>query len=382
MVSSRTLAHALPSLFIKPSTAMLRSLLTASALLAGQALAYDQALGFNGAAVVETRPLDEIYKAALAEGGVVTMWLGGDERTDEDALKKEFEGRFPGMTLNLTTDLSKYHSVRFDEQLASGHVHVDSIAFQTVHDFPRLDAEGALLHYAPVGFDKLYPPMRDVRAAFYGILTVGWAGKWNTEKLPGIEAPIEWEDWLRPEFKDKLVLTYPNDDDAVLYAFDLIMQQYGTSWFDRLLTQNPRWVRGTRSPDTIMADPKSTWAASFTSDGLFPTSNINVSHPVQGSFVTWFQLAAIPKDAPHPEAAKLLHNYMLTPEWQSTRGSWPVRSDVPPPAGYPSIVEMPGTSITYFREWMSDRPRLERLRTWFEDKLGSAQGLSPLIDDI
>lgn len=201
---------------------MLRSLLTASALLASQALAYDQVLGFHGAALVETRPLDAIYQAALAEGGVVTMWLGGDERTDEDALKKEFENRFPGMTLNLTTDLSKYHSTRFDEQLASGHVYVDSIAFQTVHDFPRLDAEGALLHYAPVGFDQLYPPMRDVRAAFYGILTVGWAGKWNTDKLPGIEAPVEWEDWLRPEFKDKLVLTYPNDDDAVLYAFDLM----------------------------------------------------------------------------------------------------------------------------------------------------------------
>ncbi|KAK8087529.1 hypothetical protein PG997_002490 [Apiospora hydei] len=284
------------------------------------------------------------------------MWLGGDERTDEDALKKEFEGRFPGMTLNLTTELSKYHSVRFDEQLAAGHVYVDSIAFQTVHDFPRLDAEGALLHYAPVGFDQLYPPMRDVRAAFYGILTVGWAGKWNMDKLPGIEPPVEWEDWLRPEFKDKLVLTYPNDDDAVLYAFDLMyvsldyqydppldidtdttpsMQQYGKSWFDRLLAQNPRWVRGTRSPDTIMADPKNTWAASFTSDGLFPTSNINVSHPTQGSFVTWFQLAAIPKDAPHPEAAKLLHNYMLTPEWQSTRGSWPVRRDVAAPQGVP-----------------------------------------------
>ncbi|KAK7941644.1 uncharacterized protein PG986_014031 [Apiospora aurea] len=86
------------------------------------------------------------------------MWLGVDERTDADALKKEFENRFPGMTLNLTTELSEYHSVRFDEQLAAGHVYVDSIAFQTVHDFPRLDAEGALLHYAPVGFDQLYPP--------------------------------------------------------------------------------------------------------------------------------------------------------------------------------------------------------------------------------
>lgn len=160
------------------------------------------------------------------------------------------------------------------------------------------------------------------------------------------------------------------------------MQQYGKSWFDRLLEQNPRWVRGTRTPDTVMKDEKSQWAASFTSDGLEAAGNINISHPVQGSFVTWFQLAAIPKDAPHPEGAKLLHNYMLSKEWQATRGSWPVRRDVPAPAGYPGIFDMPGTNITYFREFMSDRPRLERLRTWFEDKLGSAQGLSPLIDDI
>ena len=160
------------------------------------------------------------------------------------------------------------------------------------------------------------------------------------------------------------------------------MQQYGKSWFQKLLKQNPRWVRGTRSPDTIMQAKNSTRAASFTSDGLFPTSNIKISHPVKGSFVTWFQLAAIPKDAPHPEGAKLLHNYMLTKEWQATRGSWPVRSDVEPPQGYPSILEMPGTNITYFREWMSDRYRVERLRLWFEDQLGTAQVLSPISDDI
>lgn len=98
--------------------------------------------------------------------------------------------------------------------------------------------------------------------------------------------------------------------------------------------------------------------------------------------MTWFQLAAIPKDAPHPEGAKLLHNYMLTKEWQATRGSWPVRSDVEAPKGYPPIFEMPGTNITYFREWMSDRYKVERMRLWFEDKLGTAQGLSPISDDI
>ncbi|KAF2213704.1 hypothetical protein CERZMDRAFT_111325 [Cercospora zeae-maydis SCOH1-5] len=301
---------------------MLKSLLT-TALLTGHTLAYDQLLCFHGAAEVETRSIDEIYQAALKEVGVVTLWLGGDERADEDALKREFQERFPGMTLNLTTDLSKYHSVRFDEQLAANNVYVDSIAFQT----------------------EVYPPMRDPRAAFYGVPTVGWASKWNTKKLPTISPPAEWEDRLRPEFKDKLVLTWPNDDDVVLYAFDLVMQQYGVSWFDCLLAQNPQWVRGTRTPDTIMHSTNSTRAASFTNDAL-------------------------------------LHNYFLSKEWQATRASWPVRRDVPASGALPSIFDMPGTNITYFREWMADRGRVERLRTWFEDRLGTPQGLSPLSDGI
>lgn len=34
--------------------------------------------------------------------------------------------------------------------------------------------------------------------------------------------PTAYEDFIKPEFKDKLVLTYPNDDDAVLYQFDVM----------------------------------------------------------------------------------------------------------------------------------------------------------------
>jgi len=31
-----------------------------------------------------------------------------------------------------------------------------------------------------------------------------------------------YQDFIKPEFKDKIVLTYPNDDDAVLYQFELM----------------------------------------------------------------------------------------------------------------------------------------------------------------
>jgi hypothetical protein len=40
---------------------------------------YDPQIGFNTKIDVETRSLDQIYQAALKEGGTITLWHGGDE---------------------------------------------------------------------------------------------------------------------------------------------------------------------------------------------------------------------------------------------------------------------------------------------------------------
>jgi hypothetical protein len=105
---------------------------------------------------IENRTIDEIHQAALAEGGVVTCWHGGDETNQQDALKSAFEERFPGMTLNITVDVSKYHDGNIDRQLATGGVYVDSVILQTMHDYPRWANEGALLHYQQLGFDDIH----------------------------------------------------------------------------------------------------------------------------------------------------------------------------------------------------------------------------------
>jgi hypothetical protein len=122
----------------------------------------------------ETRSLDEIYRAALAEGGVVTLWHGGDEKTQQNSLKSAFETRFPNMTLNVTVDLSKYHDINLDAQLAADDVYVDSIILQTLNDYPRWKKEGALMNYAPLNFDKIYPEFKDAEAAYSGLLIFDW----------------------------------------------------------------------------------------------------------------------------------------------------------------------------------------------------------------
>ena len=196
------------------------SLVTAAICAVNHAQAYDQFLGFDEEPEIEQRNIDELYQAALAEGGVVTCWHGGDAPNQQDALKKAFEERFPGMTLNITVDFSTYQGSNLDRQLAVSNVFVDSVLSQQTNDFPRWKDEGALLKYQPLGFEKIHPRYRDANAAFYGTVIVIWTPIWNTEKsnltITG------FKDFLKPEYKDKLVLTYPNDDDTVLFSFDLM----------------------------------------------------------------------------------------------------------------------------------------------------------------
>lgn len=198
----------------------MRSTLLSLAAFAGASLALPNKQASNCTVEQETRSIDEIYKAALAEGGVVTLWAGGDEKNQQDFLKQGFEARFPNITLNVTVDVSKYHDGKIDQQLAAKNVYVDSVILQTLHDFPRWKKQGALLNYAPTQFDQIYPVFKDADAAYVGLFILGWGIHTDTTKTTLVAT--SYNDFTKPEFKDKIALTYPNDDDAVLYQFDLL----------------------------------------------------------------------------------------------------------------------------------------------------------------
>ena len=67
---------------------------------------------------METRSLDDLHKAALAEGGELLVYGGGDLPNGSAGTERAFNARFPGMKLRILTDRSKFHHVRIDNQLA------------------------------------------------------------------------------------------------------------------------------------------------------------------------------------------------------------------------------------------------------------------------
>ena len=326
---------------------------------------------------IETRSLDELHKAALAEGGALLVYGGGDLPNGSAGTERAFNARFPGMKLRILVDRSKYHHVRIDNQLALGKLACDAAHILSINAYDRWKADGRLLPYKPAGWDQIYADLTDPDAAYVSYTVFAFSTVFNTAQVSEADAPRDAADFLDAKFKDRIALTYPHDDDAVLWQFDRIVSEYGWGYLDRLLAQNVAWYRG--SAPARVAVEKGEKAASFTASGALahaPNATAKFVLPNKDSFLSWPQPFAIFKDARHPAAAKLYINWLLSKDVQDRSRQWPVRRDAAVSGGYGPVTQY-WTQPAQFRLFLQDRARLEKVRDQLEQAIGPMKGPNP-----
>jgi ABC-type Fe3+ transport system substrate-binding protein len=77
----------------------------------------------------------------------------------------------------------------------------------------------------------------------------------------------------------------------------------------------------------------------------------------------FYNTAGILRAAPHPNAAKLYVNWVMSREQQISTGNWSARSDVPPPVGMKPLSGY--TLASRYREFLTDTKLVEDLRARF-----------------
>ncbi|ETI24378.1 hypothetical protein G647_03747 [Cladophialophora carrionii CBS 160.54] len=331
---------------------------------------------------IDLRTLDEQYALAQNETGDLVVLWGGDALAQGAPTIAAWEARFPRIKLNLTVDVSKYHDSRVDREFQmSGSDGADVAFLQTLQDFDRWKRQGRLLPYKPATWDSIYPNVKDPDGAFVGAFLGQFGSMIYDQNLVNIsQVPTTFNELLDPIWKDKLVLVYPHDDDAVAYLFSLIIGRYGWSWFESLTRQNVRWVRGTGTPAALLNAGNSTSALSFT------TNLINSTHLAQGPtsdpHVMWPQTGAIFATSPRPESAKLFMNWIMSDEYQSTvvaaSGLPFTRTGVNATVPGSNVWADQSVALTQFGKFEVNREIVEQWRFQFETTLGTAQGPSPL----
>ncbi|AXG78761.1 ABC transporter substrate-binding protein [Streptomyces paludis] len=349
----------------------------ATAAYAGPLTGSSSSSSGGGSSSSEDAQLKKLYAEAVAEGGKLTIYAGGDKPDQQDYLRDAFVKAFPKIKVNDIVDFSKNHDARVDNQIDERKVVADVVQLQTVDDFPRWKQEGSLLKYKPVGWDKVFHQVKDKDGYYTGVFFYAFANVTATKLGDG--APVEAKDFLKPEYKNKLVFTYPNDDDAVLYYFKQLTDAYGFGYLKQLLAQNPKFVRGTQ--DSADAVTNGDYEAAFgTAANLTaaPGDTAKFSVPAKSPWVAWPQTAAILKDAPHKAAAKLYLSWVLSKKAQQNDiYTWSARNDVAAPAGYKGIFDYKNMNPLGLTGFLSDRTALDRYKARINLYVGDPQGVNP-----
>jgi ABC-type Fe3+ transport system substrate-binding protein len=314
--------------------------------------------------------VDQLYALAKEEKTLV-MWAAGPTAPYESAARA-FEQQFPGITVSLTGGFSNVLNARIEEQVRTKKVETDLVILQTIQDFIRWNTRGLLLHFKPDGFDKIGIRSKDSEGAWIAVNANPIFYGYNTEHVQQRDAPKLAIDFLRPQFKGRLISAYPADDDATLFAFSTIVQKYGWGYMVQYMKQQPKFVQGHLGVARSLGSGES-----FASFDTTVSSTLNVQRAggkiaLAGStddfLPIFFTAEAILKDAPHPNAAKLYVTWFLSKEWQSRTGVYSSRSDVPPPAGLPPLSSY--RLEERYLEFVSGENQLADLRKRFESYTG------------
>ncbi len=351
-----------------------------TAALGAAAVALPTALSGTAAAATtasEADQLQHLYHKAAAEGGKLTVYIGGDAPGFWDFIADGFTAAFPGVRIHLVTDLSKYHNARIDNQLAIGDLVADVAILQTTQDFDRWKATGQLLRYRPIGFEKVFADAKDPDGYWTGAFYAAFSPIVSTSLLPTDPSAFRASDLLAPPFTDKIIATYPNDDDAVLFQYKLTIEQYGWQWLERLVAQKPTFLRGVPGSAAGVADG-SFLAAPAGAGNAAPHGQQVL--PRRDRFTSWAQRAAILRHAAHPDTAKLFLSWLLSAQTQKdliATWTWSPRADITPPAWLAPLAHYKTTDPRAFPAFMSDQAAVDRFRSQVELYVGPVRGADP-----
>lgn len=315
---------------------------------------------------------DELYAKAKAEG-TFSFYGGGPVALWEGPVNL-FKQRYPGIDVKIEGGFSNVLDKKVDAQIKAKKMEVDSVFFQTIQDYVRWKKEGALLEFKPEGFDKINSHWKDKDGAYVGLSVNAHPYAYNTQLVKPADVPKSALDFLKPEFRGKIVAAYPQDDDATLYDFNSITKKYGWGYWTKYMAQKPNFIQGHLGVARSISSGDNLVSLDTIASISLPEKAAGKPHDIAFSTVDpipiWAITGAVFKGAPHPNAAKLFITWYLSKETQSALppGTWPVRSDVAPTGGMKPILSY--KVVNDYREFLTNEKQLVALRARFAKLVG------------
>jgi iron(III) transport system substrate-binding protein len=159
-----------------------------------------------------------------------------------------------------------------------------------------------------------------------------FTGAYNTKLVKPSDRPRSYEDLLDPKWKGKMVKAHPGYSGNIMTGTYILSKLLGWNYFEALAKQQIMQVQSAVDPAQRVAQGERLVAADGSENSAFRTRRkggaVVPIYPTEGCPVVPVG-AAIMAAAPHPNAARLLVHFILSPEGQQTLADYGGRSFLP-----------------------------------------------------
>ena len=162
-------------------------------------------------ALAQTETIDEIYKKALKEEGVLNCYCSLAQ-INAEKIYPIFEKRFPGIKINHVDATSDKLAARAITEARGGRVIADIVEFG-LEDINKIHQQGLIL-------ERQVPESKDYPATLKGSYwntnnLIFFVGAWNTDKVKKDEEPKVLDDFGDSRWKGRLIAE-PRDYEILI----------------------------------------------------------------------------------------------------------------------------------------------------------------------
>ena len=281
--------------------------------------------------------VSKLYDAAKKEGKVV-WWTGHYTQAAAEKIAGSFKAKYPGIEVELLRQTGQVLFQRLTQDLKSNVHQVDVFGSTDEAHMTTLKKQNALASFVPGDIDKIpkeyqhLDPDDTYQLGDIALMLINY----NPKKLP---APRHWNDLLDPRMKDLVSMGHPGFSGYVGNWVVAMNDKYGwDNYFKKLAQNNPKIGRSVFDCTTDIVSGERVvgpGADSLALERRAAGTSINIAFPEDDTILVTAPVTVL-KEAPHPNAARLLMNFYYSKEYSTTAASTynlPLRLDVPPATG-------------------------------------------------
>jgi iron(III) transport system substrate-binding protein len=291
--------------------------------------------------------------AAARGEGTLTWYIAQVDAQTAETLGRSFTQSNPGVNVGVirTTGQVAYQRLLMD--IKNHTPQCDVFSTTDISHMPILKERHELSEYTPANASALLPAFKSLSDPGFSYITnaARYFLIYNKNLVKPEDAPKAWTDLLDPKWKGRVATGHPAFSGCTgTWALGL-KKVHGWEFFEKLAKNNPRIGRSAADPMTLINAGECLVAVGPANNAYASIDRgnpIGINHPTDG-LVLCVTPSAIPAHPPHPNAAKLFMEWLLSPEYArmvAADGSEPILEGVPPHPGMPPLADQKVIPLT------------------------------------